>query len=380
MISYLLSTELFSAAPAVRPLPHAGSQTRRRSQYSSRNRVGRGEIRHHHSPDLIGAQETQPLVLELVLSLLLILIGCALLYIGGDMLVSASTFIANRIGMSPIAIGATVVAIGTSAPELSVSLDAALSGHAGISVGNVVGSNVCNIILVLGLCGLFQPLRASAEVWKIDFPILILVSAIFTGMIWDEMISRVEGVVLALGLLIYIIWNLRRAATDENVAGFLTDEVAEVIGDPQERWAKPLARAIGGVLCLGLGAKWLVDGSLQTLEPFALSEAAIGVTVVALGTSVPEIGTSIIAAQKGHGDLAVGNAIGSSVFNLLGVLGLTAMIAPLSAAEVGLMDGVILIATTLVGLVLIARPAGIGRIQGSILVGTYVLYVVSALI
>ena len=319
-------------------------------------------------------------MLELSLSLLLVLIGCALLYIGGDMLVSASTFIANRIGMSPIAIGATVVAIGTSAPEFSVSLDAALSNHAGISVGNVVGSNVCNIILVLGLCGLFQPLRASAEIYKVDFPILIMVSAVFTWMVGDELISRTEGIFLALGLVVYVVWNLRRAAGDDQVSEFLTEEVEGAIGEGNEPWAKPLIRAVGGVLCLGFGAKFLVDGSLQTLEPFNLSEAAIGVTVVALGTSVPEIGTSIIAAQKGHGDLAVGNAIGSSVFNILGVLGATAIVTPLTATDVGLMDGAILIATSFVGLVLIARPAGIGRLQGIILVGTYSLYLISALI
>jgi len=319
-------------------------------------------------------------VLELALSLLLILAGCALLYVGGDMLVSASTFIANRIGMSPIAIGATVVAIGTSAPEFSVSLDAALSNLSNISVGNVVGSNVCNIILVLGLCGLIQPLTTSREVYRVDFPILIAVSALFTFMIQDFLISRVEGAVLAICLLIYVVWNLRRAATDEGVAEILTEEVEEAMAELDAHWVGPLLRALGGIVCLGLGAKWLVDGSLQTLEPFAISEAAIGITVVALGTSVPEIGTSIIAARKGHGDLAVGNAIGSSVFNILGVLGATASIRPLAATDVDLMDGLILMATSLAGLVLVARPLGIGRLQGSLLVGTYAIYLISAIV
>ena len=316
---------------------------------------------------------------DLVVSLLLILAGCALLYVGGDMLVSASTFIANRIGMSPIAIGATVVAIGTSAPEFSVSLDAALSGHSGISVGNVVGSNVCNIILVLGLCALIRPLRASREVYRVDFPILIAVSAIFTFMVNDGLISRVEGVLLALGLFTYVGWNLRRAAEDVEMGEFLGEEVAEALGDQDENWLLPVGRAVLGIAFLGLGAKWLVDGSLQTLAPYALSEAAIGITVVALGTSVPEIGTSIIAAQKGHGDLAVGNAIGSSVFNLLGVLGATASIRPLPANDVDLVDGAILMATSLTGLVLVARPGGIGRIQGAVLTGTYLLYLANAI-
>jgi len=311
---------------------------------------------------------------DLVVSLLLILAGCALLYVGGDMLVSASTFIANRIGMSPIAIGATVVAIGTSAPEFSVSLDAALSNHSDISVGNVVGSNVCNIILVLGICALIRPLHASREVYRVDFPILIAVSALFTAMVYDGLISRVEGVFLALGLLAYVVWNLRRAAEDDEMSELLGEEVAEALDDENAHWFLPLARAFLGILFLGFGAKWLVDGSLQTLAPYQLSEAAIGITVVALGTSVPEIGTSIIAAQKGHGDLAVGNAIGSSVFNLLGVLGATASIRPLSASDVDPMDGAILIATSMAGLVLVARPGGIRRAQGGILVATYLLY------
>jgi len=317
-------------------------------------------------------------VLELALSLLLILAGCALLYVGGDMLVSASTFIADRIGMSPVAIGATVVAIGTSAPEFSVSLDAALSNHSDISVGNVVGSNVCNIIFVLGLCGMLSPLRASRQIYRIDFPILILVSALFTWMVHDFVLGRMEGLGLLALLAAYVIWNLKRANEDESVGELISEEIAEVLGERRNDWVGPVARAVGGVVCLGLGAKWLVDGSLQTLEPFHINEAAIGVTVVALGTSVPEIGTSIIAAQKGHGDLAIGNAIGSSVFNILGVLGFTASIRPLAANDVDFLDGAILIATSLVGLVLVARPGGIGRVQGIILVATYILYVVTA--
>ena len=317
-------------------------------------------------------------MLELALSLLLIVAGCALLYLGGDMLVSASTFIADRIGMSPVAIGATVVAIGTSAPEFSVSLDAALDGHSDVSVGNVVGSNVCNIILVLGLCGLFRPLRASRTICRIDFPILIAVSLLFTWMVRDFVISRIEGIALVLMLIAYVTWNLRRAASDETIGQAITEEVSEAIGDDTPAWVGPVLRALGGVICLGLGAKWLVDGSLLTLEPFHLSEAAIGVTVVALGTSVPEIGTSIIAAQKGHGDLAVGNAIGSSVFNILGVLGVTASIRPLAANDVDLMDGAILVAASLIGLVLIARPGGIGRAQGAVLVTTYSIYLIAA--
>jgi cation:H+ antiporter len=318
---------------------------------------------------------------ELILSLLLILAGCAFLYVGGDMLVSASAFIANRIGMSPVAIGATIVAVGTSAPEFSVSLDAALSNNPDISVGNVVGSNVCNIILVLGLCAILTRLKTSREIYRLDFPILIGVSALFTWMINDFVISRIEGAFLLFLLGSYVVWNLRRAATDETVEALLAGEVSEVLGEPDDiHWVKPALRAAGGVLCLGLGAKMLVDGSLQTLKPFDLSEAAIGLTVVALGTSVPEIGTSIIAAQKGHGDLAVGNAIGSSVFNILGVLGFTATIRPLAATDVTFVDGAILIATSLIGLVLVARPTGIGRLQGTVLVATYSLYLVNALI
>jgi len=319
-------------------------------------------------------------VLELSLSPLAILLGCVLLYLGGDMLVSASTFIADRIGMSPIAIGATVVAVGTSAPELSVSLDAAFSGHSDVSVGNIVGSNVCNIILVLGLCGLFSRLRPSREIVRIDFPILIVVSAIFTWMIHDQLISRIEGIILMLGLIVYVVWNLRRAGEDSDIEEFLTEEVTEALGEDRSDWIKPASRAVAGVFFLGLGAQWLVSGSLQALKPFELSEAAIGLTVIALGTSVPEIGTSIIAARQGHGDLAVGNAIGSCVFNVLGVLGFTASVKPLVATDVSVIDGAVLIAVSLAGLLLFARPEGIGRVQGGIMVSAYTLYVAGALI
>jgi cation:H+ antiporter len=318
-------------------------------------------------------------VIELLLSLLAMIAGCVLLYFGGDMLVSASTFIANRIGMSAVAIGATVVAIGTSMPELSVSLDAALKDHTDVSVGNIVGSNVCNIILVLGLCSLLGRLHASRQVYRVDFPILILVSGVFTWMIHDQYVSRFEGIALSLGLVAYVVWNLRRAAEDEDVERYLAEEVVGILDEDEKHWIGPVVRAVTGIVCLGIGAKFLVDGSLTALAPLQLSEAAIGVTVVALGTSVPEIGTSIIAAKKGHGDLAVGNAIGSSVFNLLGVLGFTAAVHPLAASDVNLMDGAILIVTSLVGLVLVARPNGIGRTHGVVLVAAYLLYLVAAL-
>ncbi|MBC8187140.1 MAG: sodium:calcium antiporter, partial [Proteobacteria bacterium] len=252
--------------------------------------------------------------------------------------------------------------------------------HSDVSVGNIVGSNVCNIILVLGLCGLFARLRPSREIVRIDFPILIFISAIFTWMISDQLISRVEGVIFILGLVAYVVWNLRRAAEDSEMKEFLTEEVAEALGEDRGNWFKPAARTLGGIFLLGLGAKWLVDGSLQALERFELSEAAIGLTIVALGTSVPEIGTSIIAARKGHGDLAVGNAIGSSVFNLLGVLGLTACIKPLVATDVTVTDGLVLIFVSFAGLALFVRPAGIGRVQGGVLVTAYSLYIGAALL
>ena len=319
-------------------------------------------------------------MIDLLFSLFAILAGCALLYVGGDMLVSASTLIADRIGMSAVAIGATVVAVGTSAPELSVSLGAAMQGHNDISVGNIVGSNICNIIFVLGLCGLVAQVRPSREIFRIDFPILIAMSALFTFMIRDHMISRIEGLILFTGLITYVVWNLRRAAEDEGLGEILSEEVASTLPEGGEgHWAGTILRATSGILMLALGAKWLVDGSLQALEPFQLSEATIGVTVVALGTSVPEIGTSMIAAKKGEGDLAVGNAIGSSVFNLLGVLGITASLSPLNAHDVSLLDGVILMLTSLAGMTLVARARGIGRPEGIVLILAYLAYVGAAL-
>ncbi|MHA7835898.1 MAG: calcium/sodium antiporter [bacterium] len=313
---------------------------------------------------------------ELLLSPIAIAAGCVLLFLGGEMLVSASTFIANRIGMSTIAIGATVVAIGTSAPEFSVSFGAALNGYTNVSVGNVVGSNVCNIILVLGLCGLFCRLRASRQIYVLDFPVLIVVSGLFTWMVRDRLITHLEGLILAAGLVGYVVWNLRRAAEDKQVEEFLTGEVAEALGEDTEHWLRPTLKAVGGIFSLALGAKWLVEGSLDALAPLELSEAAVGATVVALGTSLPEIGTSIIATRKGQGDLAVGNAIGSCVFNLLGVLGITASIHPLPTPDVSLLDGALLMAVSLAGLVLLARPGGIARPQGIVLVSTYLLYLV----
>jgi len=317
-------------------------------------------------------------VLEILLPAIGIVVGCALLFYGGDLLVTASTFIANRLGMSPIAIGATVVAIGTSAPEFSVSFGAALNGYTDVSVGNVVGSNVCNILFVLGLCGLASRLRASRQICTLDFPVLIVVTILFTWMIRDHLITRLEGLIFVLGLVGYVVWNLRRAAEDKEVQELLAAEVASALGPDTQHWIRPAFKAVAGIALLALGAKWLVEGSLQALAPLELSEAAVGLTVVALGTSLPEIGTSVIAARRGQGDLAVGNAIGSSVFNLLGVLGFTALLHPLPARDVSLLDGAFMIAVSLAGLVLLARAGGIARPQGIALVVAYLLYLAGA--
>jgi cation:H+ antiporter len=257
----------------------------------------------------------------------LLLLGFVALVGGAEILVRGASAIAVRTGLSPVVVGLTVVAFGTSTPEMAVSVGAARNDQAGLAIGNVVGSNIANVLLVLGVsAAIGGSLIVAQKIVRIDVPLMIAASVVVLLMSLDGEIGRVEGLVLFGAILAYTGWTVRAARGEDSD---VTAEYEEAFGGGRERSVLvDVASIVGGTALLVLGARWLVDSASKIAESFGVSELVIGLTVVAIGTSAPELATSVVAAIRGERDIAVGNVVGSNLFNLLAVLGMTAIVAP----------------------------------------------------
>ena len=300
-------------------------------------------------------------------------LGLVLLYYGAEALVRGSSSLALRLGLSPLVIGLTVVAFGTSSPELVVSLKAGLAGQGNISVGNVVGSNICNIGLILGICALVTPIATTSQIVRIDIPIMIAATAFTTFLLWDGTLGLAEGIILFALLLAYVVFSVylaRRQPTDALGAEFDTEVKASKRG-----LFIDLLMVAGGLVLLIFGARFLVDGAVVIARAFGWSEALIGLTVIAVGTSLPELATSLVAAVKKEADIAVGNIVGSNIFNLLGILGITAMATPLAASGISLVDYAVMAVFALVLWPMAYHQKRITRLEGAILLAGYAAYV-----
>ncbi|HMU89036.1 MAG TPA: calcium/sodium antiporter, partial [Agitococcus sp.] len=258
-----------------------------------------------------------------MITILLLIAGLVLLTIGADVLVKGASSLAGSLGISPLVIGLTVVAFGTSAPELSVSVSSAFKGSAEIAVGNVVGSNICNVLLILGLSAIAASLVVQKQLVKFDIPLMIYASLIVLLMSIDGQISRIDGLLLFSGVVAYTVFLIREARRE----GITVVEGADDIEPPQPLWKNAILIIIG-LAMLVLGSQWLVDGAVAIAKYFGLSELVIGLTIVAIGTSLPELATSVMASLKGERDIAVGNILGSNLFNIGAVLGLSSLVAP----------------------------------------------------
>ena len=296
---------------------------------------------------------------------LLFVLGLVALFFGGEYLVRGATAIAKHFRLSPMVIGLTIVGFGTSAPEMLVSVQAALAGQPAIAIGNVLGSNIANILLILGLSALIAPLIIPVrKLWR-DLGFMLLATAVIWVMLLDGNVTRLDGALLMAGLLIFLI------------VAFITGKVEEeeaTLGDiPQ--W-KAWAMTLGGLVVLVIGARLLVDSSTEIARAFGISEAVIGLTIVAVGTSLPELATSVIAAIRKQTEIAVGNIVGSNIFNIFGILGTTALIAPIpSEARFAAID-MPWVAASAIGLTVLAFVlGGLPRIAGIILLATYGGYV-----
>ena len=314
-----------------------------------------------------------------VVTALLFTTGLGALVLGAEILVRGASRLAAAAGISPLVIGLTVVAFGTSTPELAVSVRAALSGQADIALGNVVGSNIFNILFILGLSALITPLVVAQQVVRLDVPIMIGVSVLLLILGLDGRLTWPDGVLLVAGIVAYSVFVIREGRK----------ETAEVMAEYEKEYARgsvPGARLIlvqvacilAGLGLLVIGAHWLVDGAVALARVLGISELVIGLSIVAAGTSLPEVATSIIAAIRGERDIAVGNVVGSNIYNILLILGLSAIIAPSGitvAPAAWAFDIPVMIAVALACLPIFVTGHLIARWEGLLFVGYYVAYV-----
>ncbi len=299
--------------------------------------------------------------------------GLALLFFGGELLVRGAVAIAHKFGMSSLSIGLTIVAFATSAPELAVSVSAALDGAPEISIGNVVGSNIANIALILGLAAVISPMLVEHKVLRIDTPIMLVAVIIMCVFMLDELVDSKEGMILVACLVAYIGYTLRNAKGRKEPY----EEDVEVTGASM---AKPvvvdLLMLIAGLAMLVGGGNVMVTSVVTIVEILDISQAVIGLTVVAVGTSLPELATTLVAARKGYGDMAIGNIVGSNIFNILGILGITAITEPLEGGAIDLVDmGTLTLFSVLVVLFMFSRKQ-VDRKEGVALLAGYILYTV----
>lgn len=311
------------------------------------------------------------------MAIFLFVVGLGFLIIGAEALVRGASGLAAVLGISPLVIGLTVVAFGTSSPELAVSVKSALSSQANIAVGNVVGSNIFNVLFILGLSALIVPLVVSQKLVRLDVPLMLVLSVIVLILSLDENFSRADGIMLVTGLVIYV-WFLIYQSRRGTIA--VREEYAKEFGTEihvKGNWIKNIGLVLGGLVLLVLGSRWLVDSAASLAQYLGVSELVVGLTIVAAGTSLPEVVTSVIAAIRGERDIAVGNVVGSNIFNIMGVLGFASLIAPtgieVSTAVIGF-DIPVMIAVALACLPIFFTGGVISRQEGVLLLGYYVAY------
>ncbi|MCL6536298.1 MAG: calcium/sodium antiporter [Armatimonadetes bacterium] len=307
----------------------------------------------------------------------LILPGLLLLIGGGEWLVRGASRLASLLGVPPVVIGLSVVAFGTSAPELAVSILSAYRGQPDIAVGNVVGSNIVNILLILGLSAVVAPLAVSMRLIKIEVPMMIGAALLFFALAYDGKLTRLDGAVLVGIFTVYLAWMARTARSET----LLDAEVEEAGAMPRTGWTylKLAGLMIAGLAGLVLGSEWLIQGAVAAARALGVSELVIGLTVVAIGTSLPELATSVIASMRGERDISVGNVVGSNIFNILSVLGFSCLVAPdgiAVAPAVLRFDAVVMIGVSLACFPVFFNGFQIKRWEGALFVGYYVAYTV----
>lgn len=312
---------------------------------------------------------------------LFILIGFILLMKGADYLIDGGVKIATIFGVSPLFIGLSIAAIGTSAPEAAVSIKAAVIAHSTISFGNILGSNIANIGLVVGLSALLYTLSGRLSTIKNELPYSLFITFILLLLVRDDwfgnnilVLSRIDGGVLIIFFFIYLVYLYRMAISDRKK--LLLDRGLSSIKHSKKELLKASFLTIGGIIGVVFGAKLVVDNAINLAQSWGVSEIMISVTIIALGTSLPEMVTSITAVRKGRCDIAIGNVVGSNIFNILFVLGITSLIRPIQFSLVAFVDLIIVISVTVLILIFIFTSRIISKKEGGVLLLFYLAYIV----
>lgn len=317
---------------------------------------------------------------ELMVNFGWLALGLVLLYFGAEWLVQGAASLSLKIGLSPLIVGLTVVAFGTSAPELLVSLQANLEDppRGGFALGNIIGSNICNIALILGVAALIRPIKVNKQVIARDAPILVIVTLVFVWMLRDQRVSTIEAAILFGTLLLYIITSVKKGFKENVEVDIEGLDEEEVIAAKNASGAKItwfIILIVIGLGVLAFGANRLILGGVGIAEYFGVPDVIIALSLVALGTSLPELATSIIASRKKQGDIIVGNVVGSNLFNMLAVVGITGLVAPLFSDQIKLIDILFMVGLTLTSIPFMVTGRSIGRLEGVILLAIYMIYI-----
>ena len=296
-----------------------------------------------------------------------LLVSLVILYYGAEGLVFGASSLAKRIGISPLVIGLTIVSVGTSMPELLVSIKASMNGQGAISIGNVLGSNMFNFGLILGLSAIIYPLSVKRQLLKLDVPVMVLTSVLFLLLYLDFEISRLEALLMLLILISYITYLFKTSKKEKK-----DNQDSDI--KLTKHWSLDIIFFVVGLVALAFGSELLVENSVIIAERLGMSEAMIGLTIIAAGTSMPELATSVVAALKKRSDIAIGNIVGSNIFNILLILGVAGLIQPISTPEIDYMDTLFVVALGLVLWIFMKYSSLIRRWQGAIFILMYILY------
>lgn len=299
-------------------------------------------------------------------SFTLLILSLVALYFGADRLVKGSSSLALRAKISPLVVGLTVVAFGTSAPELVVSISSVLNGQGDIAIGNIVGSNIFNICIILGIAAMIYPLQTKKQLIRIDIPLMILTSLVFVLFFWSGHLERWQGGLFVLGIISYLVFSFHMSRKEQKEKEELQEQLP--------LWYINLSNIVIGLVILVLGSQLLVDNATIIARSMGVSEAVIGLTIVAAGTSMPELATSVVAALKKNPEIALGNAVGSNIFNILAIAGITSLIHPIEALSVNYIDLLVMLAVSLILLPLAWSRYRLSRGEGLFLVVSYIGY------
>lgn len=300
-----------------------------------------------------------------------LLVSLVILYFGAEGLVSGASSLAKRIGISPLVIGLTIVSIATSAPELVVSVKAALNGQSALSIGNVLGSNFFNIGLILGLAAMIYPLAVKRQLLKLDVPIMVLTALLFFLFFLDSKISRIEALIF---ILLFVSYTAYLLISSKKKNSTKKESEGEVEIRLSKHWTVDILFIGIGLVALVYGSDLLVENAVIIAGRMGMSEAMIGLTIVAAGTSMPELATSVVAAIKKRADIAIGNVVGSNIFNILFILGVAGLIQPISTPDINYIDSLFVIGISLLLWVFMKKSSRIGRWEGAILILFYLIY------